>query len=83
MHVPTLNRVLWTDHRSLARREGREQGRGGEEDLGTERQNRLRNYRKLFHLLIGNCFITCRLLIETAVGRAPKFVFSVTTAQSW
>ena len=31
-------------------------------------------YRKLFHLLIGNCFITCRLLIEITVGRAPKFV---------
>ena len=31
-------------------------------------------YRKLFHLLIGNCFITCRLLIEITFGRAPKFV---------
>ena len=30
-------------------------------------------YRKLFHLLIGNCFITCHLLMETTVGRAPKF----------
>ena len=28
----------------------------------------------MFHLLIGNCFITRRLLIETTVGRAPKFV---------
>ena len=45
-----------------------------EEDLGTELQNRLRNYRKLFHLLIGNCFITCHSLIETTVRRAPKFV---------
>ena len=31
-------------------------------------------YRKLFHLLIGNCFITCHLLIETTIGRVPKFV---------
>ena len=31
-------------------------------------------YRKLFHLLIGNCFITCHLLIETTVRCAPKFV---------
>ena len=31
-------------------------------------------YRKLFHLLIGNCFITCHLLIETTVGCVPKFV---------
>ena len=30
-------------------------------------------YRKLFHLLIGNCFITCRLLIEITFGRASKF----------
>ena len=30
-------------------------------------------YRKMFHLLIGNCFTTCHLLIETTVGRAPKF----------
>ena len=30
-------------------------------------------YRKLFHLIIGNCFITCHLLIETTVERAPKF----------
>ena len=31
-------------------------------------------YRKLFQSIIGNCFITCHLLIETTVGRAPKFV---------
>ena len=31
-------------------------------------------YRKLFHLLIVNCFITCHLLIETTVRRVPKFV---------
>ena len=28
-------------------------------------------YRKLFHSLIGNCFITCHLLIETTVGCVP------------
>ena len=31
-------------------------------------------YRNLFHLFIGNCFITCHLLIETAVGCVSKFV---------
>ena len=31
-------------------------------------------YRKLFHSLKGNCFITCHLLIETTVGCVPKFV---------
>ena len=30
--------------------------------------------RKLFHLLIGNCFTSCHLLIEITVERAPKFV---------
>ena len=28
----------------------------------------------MFHLLIGNCFITYHLLIEITVGRTPKFV---------
>ena len=28
----------------------------------------------MFHLLIGNCFISCHLLIEITVERAPKFV---------
>ena len=30
-------------------------------------------YRKLFHLLIGNCFVSSRLLIEITVRCAPKF----------
>ena len=30
-------------------------------------------YKKLFHLLIENCFITCHLLMETTIGRVPKF----------
>ena len=34
-------------------------------------------YRKLFHLLIGNCFITSGLLIEITVRRVPKFTISV------
>ena len=29
-------------------------------------------HRKLFRLHIGNCFITCRLLIEITFGRASK-----------
>ena len=28
----------------------------------------------MFHLLIGNCFTSCHLLIEITVERAPKFV---------
>ena len=28
----------------------------------------------MFHLLIGKCFISCHLLIEITVERAPKFV---------
>ena len=31
-------------------------------------------YKKLFHLLSGNCFITSCLLMENSVGRSPKFV---------
>ena len=35
----------------------------------------IRNYEKLFHLLIGNCFRTSHLLIENNFGRSPKFIF--------
>ena len=31
----------------------------------------------MFHLLIGNCFITSRLLIEITIRRVPKFTISV------
>ena len=30
-------------------------------------------YKKLFHLLSGNCFITSCLLMENTFGRASKF----------
>ena len=30
-------------------------------------------YGKLFHLLIGNCFISCQLLMGNTSGRTPKF----------
>ena len=49
-------------------------GSGGGVNVDLKVRSHPATYRKLFHLLIGNCLITCRLLIEITVGRAPKFV---------
>ena len=49
-------------------------GSGGGVNVGSDFGGNDFTYRKLFHLLIRNCFITCHLLIEATVGRAPKFV---------
>ena len=35
-------------------------------------------YRKLFHLFKVNCFKTSQITYEITVGRAPKFVVSIT-----
>ena len=41
-------------------------------------------YGKLFHLLIGNCFISCRLLMGNTSGRTPKYLkVSVTFVGTW
>ena len=40
-------------------------------------------YKKLFHLLSGNGFITSELLMENTFGRAPKFFLRGTFSQTW
>ena len=52
---------------------GLESGSGGGVNVDLKVCSHPVTYRKLFHLLIGNCFITCRLLIEITFGRASKF----------
>ena len=49
-------------------------GSGGSVNVDLKINSHPVTYRKLFHLLIGNCFITCHLLIEITVGHAPKFI---------
>ena len=49
-------------------------GRGDPANVDSEIGGNDFTHRKLFHLHIGNCFISCRLLIEITFGRAPEFV---------
>ena len=57
--------------------QGRSQGQGAVRMLILDLAGTT-TYRKLFHLLKVNCFRTCQITYGITVGRAPKFVFSIT-----